>query len=42
MGGMQSRVAAEALVFPLAMMVSGSDDDVYSGRKLFLALDEAE
>jgi hypothetical protein len=43
MGGRQSRAATEAVVFPLAMMVSGSDDDVvYSGRKLFLALDEAE
>ena len=42
MGGRQSRAATEAVVFPLAVMVSGSDDDVYSGRKLFLALDEAE
>jgi hypothetical protein len=42
MVGRQSRAAAEALVFPLAMMVSGSDDNVYSGRILFLALGEAE
>ncbi len=41
MGGRQSRAAAEAVVFPLAMMVSGADDDVYS-RKLFLALGDAE
>jgi hypothetical protein len=42
MGGRQSQAAAEAVVFPLAMMVSGSDDNVCSSRKLFLALDEAE
>jgi hypothetical protein len=41
MGGRQSRAAAEAVVFPLAMMVSGTDDDIHS-RILFLALGDAE
>ena len=41
MGGRQSRAAAEAVAFPLAMMVSGVDDDGNS-RKLFLALGDAE
>jgi hypothetical protein len=37
MGGRQTRAAAEAVVFPLVMMVGGVDDDVNS-RKLFVAL----